>query len=180
MKVLVVVDMQNDFVTGALGTKEAQEVLPRVQEKINQYAHEPGCIILFTQDTHDAKNLLTQEGKILPVEHCIEGTKGWELVDSDWLQYSIPYRKGTFGSEKLVKDLKSDNALYRIDSIELVGVCTGICVLANAVLLKTALPEVPIKVDASCCACVTPESHQTALAAMQLLQIEVVNNAGMD
>ena len=86
----------------------------------------------------------------------------------------------TFGSEKLVKDLKSDNALYRIDSIELVGVCTGICVLANAVLLKTALPEVPIKVDASCCACVTPESHQTALAAMQLLQIEVVNNASMD
>lgn len=180
MKVLVVVDMQNDFVTGALGTKEAQEILPRVQEKINQYSHEPGCIILFTQDTHDAKYLLTQEGRNLPVEHCIEGTKGWELADNDWLQYSIPYRKGTFGSEKLVKDLKSDNALYRIDSIELVGVCTGICVLANAVLLKTALPEVPIKVDASCCACVTPESHQTALAAMQLLQIEVVNNASMD
>ena len=173
MRVLVVVDMQNDFVDGSLGTKEAQAIIPKVKVKIDEYdkTHD---LILYTQDTHNDKYMMTQEGRNLPVEHCVKETEGWEIV-KDIPVKTVPYAKNTFGSVKLALDLAKDNEIFLIESVELVGVCTGICVLSNAVLIKSMLPEVPIIVDASCCACVTPESHKTALDAMKLLQIKVVN-----
>ena len=173
MRVLVVVDMQNDFVTGSLGTKEAQAIIPKVKAKIEEY-NKSNDLILYTQDTHNDKYMMTQEGRNLPVEHCVKGTEGWEIV-KDIPVKTVPYAKNTFGSVKLALDLAKDNEIFLIESVELVGVCTGICVLSNAVLIKSMLPEVPIIVDASCCACVTPESHETALDAMKLLQIKVVN-----
>ena len=118
--------------------------------------------------------MMTQEGRNLPVEHCVKGTEGWDIV-KDIPVNTVPYAKNTFGSVKLAQDLKKDNEIFLIESVELVGVCTGICVLSNAVLIKSMLPEVPIIVDASCCACVTPETHKTALDAMKHLQIKVVN-----
>lgn len=173
MRVLVVVDMQNDFVTGSLGTKEAQAIVSKVKSKIEEY-EQSHDLILFTQDTHDFRYMMTQEGRNLPVEHCIKGTDGWKIIDE--LCYdSIPYEKNTFGSLQLAQELKEENGMLHIEQIELIGVCTGICVLSNAALLKAALPEIPIVVDASCCACVTPETHKTALNAMKLLQIKVVN-----
>ena len=164
MKILVVVDMQNDFITGALGTKEAQAIVPKIQQKIDQYRREDN-FVLFTQDTHNENYLNTQEGKHLPIPHCIYGSYGWQLVytadDRNVIQ------KCTFGSRELASriHLRTHPLLDNpsIESVELVGVCTGICVLSNAVLIKTMSPEIPIVVDASCCACVTPESHKTAL-----------------
>lgn len=173
MKVLVVVDMQHDFVDGSLGTKEAQAIIPKVKAKIDEY-NKSNDLILYTQDTHSDKYMMTQEGRNLPVEHCVKGTEGWEIV-KDIPVNTVPYAKNTFGSVKLALDLAKDNEIFLIESVELVGVCTGICVLSNAVLIKSMLPEVPIIVYASCCACVTPESHKTALDAMKLLQIKVVN-----
>ena len=176
MKILVVVDMQNDFITGALGTKEAQAIVPKIQQKIDQCRKEDNLVV-FTQDTHDENYLNTQEGKHLPIPHCIHGSDGWQLVYDADDRYVV--QKETFGSKALARligryahMLLSNN---KAEVVELVGVCTGICVLSNAVLIKSMLPEIPIVVDASCCACVTPESHKTALEAMKLLQIEVIN-----
>lgn len=172
MKILVVVDMQNDFITGALGTKEAQAIVPKIQQKIDQCRKEDNLVV-FTQDTHDENYLNTQEGKHLPIPHCIHGSDGWKLVYDANERHVI--QKGTFGSMQLANRIHSILGYPAIEYVELVGVCTGICVLSNAVLIKTRLPEIPIVVDASCCACVTPESHKTALEAMKLLQIEVIN-----
>lgn len=175
MKILVVVDMQNDFITGALGTKEAQAIVPKIQQKIDQCRKEDNLVV-FTQDTHDENYLNTQEGKHLPIPHCIQGSDGWQIVYD--AHGDLVHKKSTFGSEGLVKTIRNFFHYFSLDrnnSIELVGVCTGICVLSNAVLMKSMLPEIPIVVDASCCACVTPESHKTALEAMKLLQIEVIN-----
>lgn len=190
-KILIVVDMQNDFITGSLGTKEAQAIVPRVIQKIKDY-QKHGHTIYFTKDTHAPNYLETQEGKCLPVEHCIKNTSGWEL-HSDILQLSLPpltqqirqtqqiqqaqdtiFEKNTFGSkalaEHLALSLQGDTA-----EIELVGLCTDICLISNALLLKVFMPEVPITVDAQCCAGVTPESHVHALQTMQQCQIKIIN-----
>ena len=141
-KVLVVVDMQNDFITGSLGTPEAQAIVPKVVEKIQGF----GGTVLYTQDTHGADYLQTQEGRNLPVEHCLKGTWGWQLEPRvEAVRDSTPIEKPTFGSKGLAE------------------------------VLKAFLPEVKLTVDASCCAGVTPESHQRALEAMKACQIEVVN-----
>ena len=169
-KILIVVDMQNDFVDGALGTPEAVAIVPRVEQKIREF---PGKVI-FTRDTHGERYLETQEGKHLPVPHCIKGTKGWEICPQlEALREAEAIDKVTFGSEKLGELLQEENRKEQIEDITLVGLCTDICVISNALLLKAFLPETPIIVDASCCAGVTPKSHETALDAMRMCQINI-------
>lgn len=172
MDILVVVDMQNDFIDGALGTPEAVSIVPKVMVKMMNF----DGLVLATRDTHGEDYLDTQEGKNLPVKHCIKGTHGWEIKDEiAQLMASQPIDKPTFGSEALGNILKElNNNMEPIDSITLIGLCTDICVISNAMLLKAFLPEVSIKVDASCCAGVTPERHETALEAMKACQIEIV------
>ena len=168
MKYLIVVDMQKDFIDGALGTKEAQAIVPNVRKKIEEFDGE----VIFTRDTHHKDYLSTQEGRNLPVEHCIEGTAGWEIDKS--LQ---PFCKGlvvnkpTFGSMALAEEIWERG---EAQEITLVGLCTDICVISNAMLLKAAMPEVPIIVDRACCAGVTPQSHENALEAMKMCQITIV------
>lgn len=195
-KVLIVVDMQNDFVDGALGTPEAQAIVPKVADYIRDHA-DKDTILLVTKDTHNVDYMDTLEGKNLPVAHCIKNTHGWELAPA--IQEAIydtrdkyhgfdsyfPYftdhivTKPTFGSMDI------QNLLFVIDDmtgtqpgevaeITLMGLCTDICLLANSVLCKTTLPEVPVRVVADCCAGVTPESHARALEAMKMLQIEII------
>ena len=169
--VLVVVDMQNDFIDGALGTKEAVTIVPKVEEKIRNFHG----TVLFTRDTHETWYLETQEGKKLPVPHCIRDTEGWQIRrELDILRKTEPVDKETFGSTDLADDLVAMNIDDEIKSITFVGLCTDICVISNALLVKAALPEVPIIVDAACCAGVTPESHENALKAMEMCQVEVV------
>ena len=176
MKILVVVDMQNDFIDGALGTREAVAIVPKVVEKIKSFEGR----ILFTRDTHEADYLGTQEGKNLPVEHCIRGTRGWELApEIEKLRTEEPIDKPSFGSISLGTLLKAqDEELKKqgepgIESITLIGLCTDICVISNAMILKAYLPEVPVIVDADCCAGVTPESHKNAVEAMKVCQIKI-------
>ncbi|NMB28625.1 MAG: cysteine hydrolase [Clostridiaceae bacterium] len=171
-EILIVVDMQNDFVYGSLGTPEAQRIVDHVVEKIMQFEGR----VLFTQDTHESDYLETQEGVRLPVEHCIRGTKGWELVpaiEALRLPDTPVIEKPTFGSSELVSLLERLNEEEPIRSITLVGLCTDICVISNALLIKAYFPEIPIAVDATCCAGVTVESHQRALDAMRVCQIDV-------
>ena len=169
--VLVVVDMQNDFIDGALVTKEAVAIVPKVEEKIRNF----NGTVLFTRDTHENWYLETQEGKKLPVPHCIRDTEGWQIRrELDILRKTEPVDKETFGSTDLADDLVAMNIDDEIKSITFVGLCTDICVISNALLVKAALPEVPIIVDAACCAGVTPESHENALKAMEMCQVEVV------
>ena len=172
MNILVVIDMQNDFIDGALGTPEAVAIVPKVMVKMMNF----DGLVLATRDTHGEDYLERQEGKKLPVVHCIKGTHGWEIKNEiQQLLISQPIDKPTFGSEALGKVLKDlNNDVEPIDSITLVGLCTDICVISNAMLLKAFLPEVPIMVDASCCAGVTPESHERALEAMKACQIEII------
>lgn len=170
--ILVVVDMQNDFIDGALGTPEAVAIVPKVAEKIRNFTGK----VYFTRDTHGPDYLETLEGKNLPVEHCIQGTKGWETCSglSDLCTDSI-IDKGSFGSVELGVRLQQENETEQIAGITLVGLCTDICVISNAMLLKAYLPETDICVDASCCAGVTPEQHENALAAMKVCQIRIEN-----
>ena len=168
-KAIVVVDMQNDFIDGALGTREAQEMLPRMVEKLTA-ARAAGTALVFTMDTHGADYLATQEGKRLPVPHCIRGTAGWEIAPA--LQPFVRaaaavIEKPAFGAPDLPA------ALADYDEIELVGLCTDICVISNALLVKAFYPEKPVTVDASCCAGVTPESHRNAIEAMKMCQVEI-------
>ena len=169
-KLLIVVDMQTDFVTGALGTKEAQAIVPMVAEKIKK-AKEDGTDVIFTLDTHEENYLDTQEGKHLPVPHCIKNTEGWMLIPElrPLAGGCMSVEKPTFGSTRLAHIV--GRAGY--DEIELIGLCTDICVISNAMILKASVPETPISVDASCCAGVTPESHANALAAMKMCQITI-------
>ena len=173
MKVLVVVDMQNDFIDGALGTPEAQKIVPAVAEKIRGWTGE----VYATQDTHQKDYLTTQEGRNLPVTHCVEGTHGWEIAPAirEAMTDVTCLTKPTFGSRSLAETLVIVNQNQPIEEIVLVGLCTDICVISNALLLKAFLPEVPVRVDAACCAGVTPESHQNALAAMRQCQIAIDN-----
>lgn len=172
-KKLVVIDVQNDFVTGALGTKEAQQMLPRLMEKIRHFQGE----ILMTQDTHAEDYLNTQEGKMLPVMHCIKGTQGWKFVqelEELRMEREIKvYQKPCFGSIRLAEDLKAAYEEGRLDGVELAGLCTDICVVSNALLIKAALPELPVFVDAGCCAGVTPRKHEAALEVMRSCQVIV-------
>ena len=170
-QILIIVDMQNDFIDGALGTKEAVAIVPKVEDKIRNFDGE----VFFTRDTHEAWYLETQEGKNLPVPHCIRGTEGWQIrKELDALRKTDPIDKETFGSTDLAADLLALHEDEEIGSITLVGLCTDICVISNALLLKATLPEVPIYVDAACCAGVTPESHENALKAMETCQIKVM------
>ncbi|MGM9593894.1 MAG: cysteine hydrolase family protein [Candidatus Onthomonas sp.] len=173
MDFLVVIDMQNDFIDGALGTKEAQAIVPKVVERIKGFSGR----VLATRDTHEADYLNTQEGKFLPVPHCIRGTQGWEIQpEIAALLAEPPIDKPTFGCTTLAHVITAFHTCQEpVTSITLVGLCTDICVISNALLLKAALPEVPIYVDAGCCAGVTPESHQRALEAMQVCQVQVLD-----
>ena len=163
-KILNVVDMQNDFIHMALGTKEAQAILPKVQEKIRE-AVSRGEEIIFTRDTHGADYMDTQEGRKLPVPHCIRGTEGWEIYPGLYVPGCQIIDKPNFGWP---------NWQLEADAIELVGLCTDICVVSNALILKALYPETEITVDGSCCAGVTPESHKAALETMKMCQINVI------
>ena len=170
-KAVVVVDMQNDFIDGSLGTKEAQEMLPRLKAKLQKVAANDDTELIFTMDTHGENYLSTQEGKNLPVEHCIKGTQGWQITEelAEFVKQAIAVvEKPTFGSMDIIKWLKG------ADEVELVGLCTDICVISNALLIKAAYPETVVSVDAACCAGVTPESHKNALEAMKMCQIKVL------
>ena len=170
-QILIIVDMQNDFIDGALGTKEAAAIVPKVEDKIRNFDGE----VFFTRDTHETWYLETQEGKNLPVPHCIRGAEGWQIrKELDALRKTEPIDKETFGSTDLAADLLALHEDEEIGSITLVGLCTDICVISNALLIKATLPEVPIYVDAACCAGVTPESHENALKAMEVCQIKVM------
>lgn len=170
MKVLIVVDMQNDFIDGSLGTKEAVAIVGNVEKKIREW----DGLVVATRDTHSSKYLMTQEGRNLPVEHCIEGTVGWEITPT--IQAALDEKnaqainKPTFGSVALAMMLMQCG----VTEIQLVGLCTDICVVSNALLLKANMPEVPISVDASCCAGVTPEKHAAALETMKSCQINIL------
>ena len=171
-KYLIVVDMQNDFIDGALGTSEAVAIVDKVAEKIKGF---DGTVI-FTRDTHGENYMETQEGANLPVPHYIKGTKGWEIrAELDALRRGEAIDKPSFGSVELAKLLTGENEKKPIDSITLIGLCTDICVISNAMLIKASLPEVPVIVDGACCAGVTPQSHLNALEAMKMCQIKIEN-----
>lgn len=175
--VLIVVDMQTDFVDGALGTPEAVAILENVTAKIKAYAADPDGVIFVTYDTHTESYMETSEGKHLPVPHCIKGTAGWALHPTvasalEGVTYTA-VEKPTFGSVALPALVKE--AAAGDFSVELIGLCTDICVVSNTLLLKAHYPEVSISVDASCCAGVTPDTHRAALTTMGMCQIEVKN-----
>ncbi|MCC8137302.1 MAG: cysteine hydrolase [Clostridiales bacterium] len=186
MRVLIVVDMQNDFIDGALGTMEAAAIVDNVREKIDRYL-ENGDTVIYTRDTHTEAYLQTQEGRNLPVVHCVKGTPGWEISEKVYVEGCTVVDKPSFGSPALPEVVKACAARQSgrgaqsgntdggtPDSIELVGLCTDICVISNAMILKAAFPEIPMTVDASCCAGVTPESHENALNAMRMCQIQII------
>ena len=168
--VLIVVDMQNDFIDGSLGSKEAEQIVDNVKEKINAYL-KAGKRVIFTKDTHPENYLETYEGKHLPVTHCVKGTDGWKI--SDVLPYDETLcsvvEKGTFGY------LGWDVLLSDAADLEICGLCTDICVISNALILRANYPEKDILVDAACCAGVTPDLHKAALQVMASNQIEVIN-----
>ncbi len=172
-KILIVVDMQKDFIDGSLGTPEAVAIVPAVRKKVEEFDGE----IIFTLDTHKEDYLKTQEGKNLPVEHCIKGSPGHALCPelTPFADKALAvFKKPTFGSRKLAKFIRRYHKEEGIESIELVGLCTDICVVSNALLLKAFVPEVPILVDSTCCAGVTPESHEKALDTMRSCQISIL------
>ena len=167
--ILIVVDMQNDFIDGALGTPEAVLIVPTVRDVILSHKGK----VIFTKDTHSPDYLSTNEGKNLPVEHCIRGTYGWEICDSLKEYANEVVEKPTFGSTTLADLLKAEHKKSPIGKITLVGLCADICVISNALLLKATLPEVEIEVISGACAGVTNESHQNALNAMKMCQITI-------
>ena len=174
--ILIVVDMQNDFVDGVLGSPEAVAILPAVEEKIRNHQGK----IIFTRDTHAEDYMQTREGKYLPVPHCIKNTRGWEIHPRVWA--AIPkdreaqiIDKPTFGAVELSAALEKLHEHSPIATVTLIGVCTDICVISNAMLIKASLPEIDVVIDASCCAGVTPESHENALKTMRMCQIIVDN-----
>ena len=168
MKVLIVVDMQKDFVDGSLGTPEAQAIVPLVAETIQQMA-DPNTVCIFTKDTHPINYMQTLEGKNLPVPHCIKGTPGHDIPAEILRSSKTVFEKKTFGSVELAEYLHGVD----FDEIELVGLCTDICVISNALLIKAHFPERTVSVDSSCCAGVTPDTHNAALTTMKMCQIKV-------
>lgn len=164
-KTLIVVDMQNDFIHMALGTPEAVAIVPRVKAKI-QACRDAGYEIIYTRDTHGPEYLSTPEGKKLPVEHCIRGSKGWEIAEGLYIPGCKIIDKPNFGWPHWDQEVLED--------VELIGLCTDICVVSNALIIKATFPDAAVKVDKSCCAGVTPESHEAALTTMQMCQIDIV------
>lgn len=166
-KTLIVVDMQNDFIDGSLGTKEAQSIVPNVAEKIKKYKKE-GKEVIFTRDTHFENYLETYEGRHLPIAHCVKNTIGWQISDKlDFdIEHDILIDKLTFGWLNW-KD-------FGFESVEICGLCTDICVISNALIIRANYPEIDITVDAGCCAGVTPDTHKTALVTMKMCQIKVI------
>ena len=169
MKTLIVIDMQNDFVTGVLGSKEAVAVLPNVKKKIDAYIA-AGDEVIFTRDTHEENYLETNEGRHLPVPHCRRGTDGWQVVKEIDCPDCEHIDKPTFGYTRWAEQFKDSSS----SKIEIIGVCTDICVISNALMLKAFFPEIEITVDASCCAGVTPDKHRSAMEVMKSCQIEVI------
>ena len=171
MNLLIVVDMQNDFINGSLGTKEAQAIVHAVKARILE-AKEDRWQVIFTKDTHSIDYLKTQEGKNLPIKHCLRGSDGWQLHPElqDLSNGSSVFEKGSFGSRELAGYVSSLNP----DAIEVIVLCPDICVVSNVALLKAYCPEVPMSVRANCCAGVTPEAHEHALATMKSLQVEIL------
>ncbi|NLC39807.1 MAG: cysteine hydrolase [Clostridiaceae bacterium] len=170
---LFVVDMQNDFIDGSLGTKEAKAIVARVRELIDSY---PADKVYFTRDTHQENYLDTQEGRKLPILHCIEGSEGWQIEASlDKRRETAAIDKAAFGSVELARLLEELNEAEEIRSLRFVGLCTDICVISNSLIAKAVLPEAEVIVDASACAGVTPDQHRTALAAMKACQITIEN-----
>ncbi len=163
-KTLIVVDMQNDFIDMALGTKEAVAIVPKVKAKIAEYVND-GNEVIFTRDTHGENYLETNEGKNLPVPHCIKGTHGWEIFDGLYVEGSKIIDKPNFGWKNWDKE--------DFEEVELVGLCTDICVVSNALIIKATHPEIKVSVDSQCCAGVTPETHKAALETMKMCQINV-------
>ena len=164
-KTLIVVDMQNDFIHMALGTPEAVAIVPRVKAKI-QACRDAGYEIIYTRDTHGPEYLSTPEGKKLPVEHCIRGSKGWEIADGLYVPGCKIINKPNFGWPHWDQEVLED--------VELIGLCTDICVVSNALIIKATFPDAAVKVDKTCCAGVTPESHEAALTTMQMCQIDIL------
>lgn len=163
-KTLIVIDMQKDFIDGSLGTKEAVFIVDKVKEKIKQYK-ENGDQIIYTRDTHPENYLETREGKYLPVVHCVKGSEGWLIPEELRVEGCEVIDKPSFGYTGWEK--------YNFEEIEIIGLCTDICVVSNALILKALYPEIKITVDASCCAGVTQESHKAALLTMKMCQIEI-------
>lgn len=164
-KTLIVVDMQNDFIDMALGTAEAVAIVPKVKTKIEEYLKN-GDEIIYTRDTHGEDYLNTPEGKKLPVPHCIKGTVGWEIADGLYVEGCRIIDKPNFGWQGWADE--------SFEAVELIGLCTDICVVSNALIIKTLFPDAEVKVDATCCAGVTPESHRAALLTMKMCQIEIL------
>lgn len=166
-KTLIVVDMQNDFIDMALGTKEAVAIVPNVKAKIEAYLA-AGDEIIYTRDTHAENYLETPEGKKLPVPHCIRGTKGWEIAEGLYAQGCRIIDKPNFGWPHWDRE--------NLEQVELVGLCTDICVVSNALIIKAMFPDAEVSVDARCCAGVTPQTHEAALATMKMCQIQVLED----
>ncbi len=164
-KTLIVIDMQNDFVDMALGTEEAVRIVPKVKQKIEE-CHKNGYEIIYTRDTHSENYLETAEGKKLPVKHCIKGTKGWQIVDGLYIEGCKIIDKPNFGWPHWDQETLED--------VLIVGLCTDICVVSNALIIKATFPDADIKVDSACCAGVTVESHNAALKTMEMCQIEIM------
>lgn len=164
-KTLIVVDMQNDFIDGSLGTLEAQAIVANVKKKIDEY-NQLGAEIIFTRDTHYEDYLETNEGKNLPVIHCVEDTKGWQIADGLEVEGATIINKPSFGY--------TGWADFNFEEVEIIGLCTDICVVSNALIIKALFPEINVTVDASCCAGVTPKSHAAALLTMKTCQVNVV------
>lgn len=183
-KLLIVVDMQNDFIYGPLGTKEARSIVQNVFDKIRGFCTNSFSQIIFTMDTHDDNYLSTNEGRWLPVKHCVLGTDGHDIPNKLLMapvgfSGSTKLLKKSFGFnnwENFLKQEFRDKGWGSIDQIEIIGVCTDICVISNALILKSIFPEVPISVDASCCAGTTPQKHRAALDVMKSCQINVYND----
>lgn len=187
MKILVVVDVQHDFVDGILGSEEARAAIPNIAKKVNEYANMEDTLIVYTRDTHDGDYYDTQEGKYLPIPHCIKNTIGWDIMPEVLNENAaiLIVDKPSFGDILLgakitetvfeAKSFGYDGIIdYRPESIEVVGFCTDICVVSNCLLLKAYYPETPISVDSSCCAGVTPAKHEAALEVMRSCQIDVI------
>lgn len=166
-KTLIVVDMQNDFIDMALGTKEAVAIVPNVKAKIETYLA-AGDEIIYTRDTHAENYLETPEGKKLPVPHCIRGTKGWEIAEGLYAEGCRIIDKPNFGWPHWDRE--------NLEQVELVGLCTDICVVSNALIIKAMFPDAEVSVDPRCCAGVTPQTHEAALATMKMCQIQVLED----
>lgn len=164
-KTLIVVDMQNDFIDMALGTEEAVAIVPKVRAKIDEY-QKNGDEIIFTRDTHGDDYLETPEGKKLPVPHCIKGSKGWEIADGLYVEGCRIIDKPNFGWPHWSRE--------ELECVEIIGLCTDICVVSNALIIKACFPNASVSVDAKCCAGVTVDTHNAALATMKMCQIDVV------